>query len=306
MTTPRRMHDDEPDIDRALVAGLLADQFPRWAALPLRYVASDGTSNLLLRLGDDLAVRMPRTPGAAADVPGERAALRRLAPGLPCAVPEPVGAGVPGRGYPWPWSVHRWIDGVLPEAGADRQPAQLARDVADFVRALGRADTTGAPAAERGGPLAPRDAETRAALARLDGAVDTAAALALWESALAAPRRDGPAVWVHGDLEPGNLLVDADSGRLAAVIDFGCTGVGDPAVDLIVAWYVLDDGLRDTFRAAVGCDDAAWTRGRGWALSIAALELSYYRGRNAFMADNAARVLGRLLGRPVPRGLTRS
>ncbi|MFE6887657.1 aminoglycoside phosphotransferase family protein [Streptomyces sp. NPDC057694] len=296
MTTPRKLHDDEPDIDDALVAGLLADQFPQWAALPLRYLASDGTSNMLFRLGDGLVVRMPRTAGAAADVPGEQRWMRRLGPELPVAVPEPVGAGVPGRGYPWPWSVCRWIDGVLPTIGTGEQPVGLAHDVADFVRALTRVDTTGAPAADRGKPLAPRDASTRAALDQLDGALDTAAALTLWESALRAPRWDGPDVWVHGDLEPGNLLVDADSGRLAAVIDFGCTGVGDPAVDLIVAWYVLDDGLRDTFRAAVGCDEATWTRGRGWALSIAALELSYYRGRNAFMADTAARVLGRLLG----------
>ncbi|MEU6845267.1 aminoglycoside phosphotransferase family protein [Streptomyces sp. NPDC046716] len=296
MTTPSKLHDDEPDIDHALVAGLLADQFPHWAGLPLRYVPSDGTSNMLFRLGDDLVVRMPRTPGSAADVPGEQHWLRRLGPGLPVAVPEPVGEGAPGRGYPWPWSVQRWIDGVLPTVGTGGQPALLAQDVADFVRALWRVDTTGAPAAERGAPLAPRDAATRAALEQLAGVVDTAAALALWKSALDAPRRDGPGVWLHGDLEPGNLLVDPDSGRLAAVIDFGCTGVGDPAVDLIVAWYVLDDDLRDAFRAAVGCDEATWTRGRGWALSIAALELSYYRGRNAFMADTAARVMGRLLG----------
>ncbi|MER5946500.1 aminoglycoside phosphotransferase family protein [Streptomyces sp. NPDC001904] len=295
MTTPRKLHDDEPDIDHALIAGLLADQFPHWSGLSLRYLPTDGTSNMLFRLGDGLVVRMPRTPGSAADVPGERRWLRRLGPALPVAVPEPVGVGDPGRGYPWPWSVHRWIDGVLPQVGTGGQPARLAQDLADFVRALWRVDTTGAPAADRGKPLAPRDGSTRAALERLDGVVDTTAALALWESALAAPRWEGPDVWLHGDLEPGNLLVDADSGRLAAVIDFGCTGVGDPAVDLIVAWYILDDGLRDTFRAAVGCDEATWTRGRGWALSIAVLELSYYRGRNAFMFDTAARVVGRLL-----------
>ncbi|WP_420036948.1 aminoglycoside phosphotransferase family protein [Streptomyces sp. cg28] len=296
MTTPSKLHDDEPDIDHELVAGLIADQFPQWAGLPLRHLATDGTSNTLFRLGDGLVVRLPRTPGSAADIPGEAHWLRRLGPALPVAVPEPAGAGEPGRGYPWPWSVHGWIDGVLPEVGTGGQPAALAQDVADFVRALWRVDTTGAPAADRGKPLAPRDAATRAAIEQLDGVLDPTAALALWESALAAPRWDGPDVWLHGDLEPGNVLVDADSGRLAAVIDFGCTGVGDPAVDLIVAWYVLDDGLCDTFRAAVGCDEATWTRGRGWALSIAVLELSYYRGRNAFMFDTAARVVGRLLG----------
>ncbi|MYW63378.1 phosphotransferase [Streptomyces sp. SID8379] len=296
MTAPRKLHDGEPDIDAGLVRELLADQFPEWAGLPVRYVESDGTSNMLFRLGDDLVVRLPRTPGSAADVPREQRWMRRLAPELPVAVPAPLGAGAPGRGYPWPWSVYRWIPGVLPTVGEGVQSELFARDLAGFVRALQRVDTAGAPAADRGKPLAPRDASTRDAIGRLDGVIDTAAALALWETALRAPGWAGPDVWVHADPEPGNVLVDPVSGRLAAVIDFGCMGVGDPAVDLIVAWYVLDDALRDTFRAAVGCDAATWTRGRGWALTIAVHELTYYRGRNAFMADTAARVVGRLLG----------
>ncbi|MZD09040.1 phosphotransferase [Streptomyces sp. SID5785] len=290
------MHDDEPDVDEALVRGLLADQFPRWAALPLRPVGSDGTSNLLYRLGDELVVRLPRTRGAAADVPGEQRWLTRLAPALPVAVPEPLGAGTPGRGYPWPWSVYRWLPGTVPTGERPRDPARLGRDIADFVRALQRADTTGAPAADRGAPLAPRDADTRATLARLDGLLDAGAATALWQDALDAPAWRRPGVWLHADLEPGNVLVDPETGGLTAVIDFGCTGVGDPAVDLIAAWYVLDDEGAAAFRASVGHDAATWRRGRGWALTIAAHELAYYRGRNAFMADTAARVLGRLLG----------
>ncbi|MBO1332173.1 aminoglycoside phosphotransferase family protein [Streptomyces sp. VRA16 Mangrove soil] len=296
MTSPRKLHDDEPDIDQALVEALLADRFPDRAGLPVRHVASDGTSNMLFRLGDDLVVRMPRTPGAAADVAGEQHWMRRLGPELPVPVPTPVGEGAPGHGYPWPWAVYRWIPGTLPAVGAESQPEAFARDVAGFVRALRRVDTTGAPAADRGKPLAPRDASTRNAVARLGDVLDPKAAIALWEAALAAPGWAGPDVWVHGDLEPGNLLVDPDTGRLAAVLDFACMGVGDPAVDLIVAWYVLDDRLRDTFREAVGCDEATWTRGRGWALTIAVHELDYYRDRNAFMYETAARVVGRLLG----------
>jgi aminoglycoside phosphotransferase (APT) family kinase protein len=300
MSAPRKLHDGEPDMDEALVRGLIADQFPEWAGLPLRIVDSDGTSNLLYRLGDDLAVRLPRTPGAAADVPREQHWMPRLAPALPVPVPEPVGAGEPGRGYPWPWAVYRWLPGQLPGGGRPRDRAGLGRDVAGFVRALQGVDTTGAPAADRGKPLAPRDAATREVIGRLDGLVDPAAATALWQDALDAPAWTGPDVWLHADLEPGNVLVDPETGRLAAVIDFGCMGVGDPAVDLIVAWYVLDDEGAAAFREAVGHDEATWRRGRGWALTVAAHELDYYRGRNAFMADTAARVLGRLLSRPGP------
>jgi aminoglycoside phosphotransferase (APT) family kinase protein len=81
-------------------------------------------------------------------------------------------------------------------------------------------------------------------------------------------------VWVHGDLDARNLLVER--GRLSAVIDFGCLGVGDPACDVMVAWKMLSADTRDIFRAALSIDDASWARGRGWALSQALNALSYY------------------------------
>lgn len=87
---------------------------------------------------------------------------------------------------------------------------------------------------------------------------------AMWKAALAA-RWDGPPVWFHGDVAPGNLLVDA-SGRLCAVIDFGQFGVGDPACDLTIAWTLLRGRAREAFRAAMAIDKPMWVRGRGWAL----------------------------------------
>ncbi len=79
-------------------------------------------------------------------------------------------------------------------------------------------------------------------------------------------------VWVHGDVSSGNLLVR--DGRLAAVLDFGSSGVGDPACDVVIAWTFLDDAGRDTFRAALGLDAATWSRGRGWALWKALITLA--------------------------------
>ncbi|MFE7334963.1 phosphotransferase [Streptomyces fimicarius] len=112
---------------------------------------------------------------------------------------------------------------------------------------------------------------------------------AAWNASLAAPPFTADPVWVHGDLQPGNVLV-AD-GRLTAVIDFGCTGLADPAVDLIAAWYLLTAGARETFRTAVAADDATWTRGRGWALPIALMELAHYRDSHPVMARIAAHVI---------------
>ncbi|MGW0080272.1 aminoglycoside phosphotransferase family protein [Streptomyces sp. NPDC003393] len=283
----------ERALDVRLVHRLIAERFPRWAGLPLTAVASAGTSNVMYRLGEDMVVRLPRTAGSAADVAKEHTWLPRLAPLLPVAVPEPLGRGTPADGWPWPWSVYRWLEGENPVVAGLDDPGLLAEDLARFVAALHRIDPAGGPASYRAEPLAARDGVTREAVAALRGTVDAAAVTAVWEEALRAPRPPGPPVWIHADLQPGNVLATGD--RLSAVIDFGCLGLGDPAVDLIAAWYVLPAGAREVFRAALRADDATWTRGRGWALSIALIELRSYRDRNPYMATVARRVLHELL-----------
>ncbi|MFT9477856.1 aminoglycoside phosphotransferase family protein [Streptomyces sp. Mo3] len=231
------MHADERPIDVALVRRLLAAQFPRWAELPIERFASSGTVNALFRLGGDLAVRLPRIAGGAGDVEREHHWLPRLAPALPVPIPAVLGKGVAGDGFPWPWTVHRWLDGENPQEGRVARPGRLAADLAEFIVALRRIEPADGPPAYRGGPLREVDEETRTAIGLLHGTIDTGAATAAWEEALAAPGWDGPPVWVHSDLMPGNLLV-AD-GRLSAVIDFGTAGVGDPACDLIPVWNLL-------------------------------------------------------------------
>ncbi|WP_406384627.1 aminoglycoside phosphotransferase family protein [Streptomyces sp. NBC_01618] len=284
-----KMHVDEPDIDQSLVRRLITAQFPQWIGLPVEPVVSVGTSNAMYRLGEDLVVRLPRTAGAADDVAKEHHWLPRLAPSLPAAIPVPLGRGGPAEGYPWHWSVFRWLDGANPAVGEVAEPGPLAADLADFVTALHRIDPADGPPSFRSESLAARDTATRAALAELHEAVDTGAALAVWEAALRAPARTGPAVWIHADLQPGNLLLV--NGRLSAVIDFGCMGLGDAAVDLIAAWYLLPAHARGNFRTALNADDAAWARGRGWALSTALGELRHYRDTNPAMAAIARHVI---------------
>ncbi|MWA10923.1 aminoglycoside phosphotransferase family protein [Streptomyces sp. BA2] len=291
--SPAKMHAHEADIDARLVRRLLAAQFPDWAHLAVEPVDSNGTVNAIYRLGDDMAVRLPRIEGGVGDVEREVLLLPRLAPSLPVAIPAPMGKGEPGEGYPWPWYVYRWLGGENPVVGGLVEPGLFAADLAAFVTALRGVDPADAPAAYRSGPLAPRDADTRDAISQLRGVIDTDAATAAWDAALRAPRWDGPPVWVHADLQPGNLLT-AD-GRLSAVIDFGCMGHGEPAVDLITAWSLLSADARESFRAALDVDDATWARGRGWALSIALIELPYYRTRNPTIARIARHVIGEVL-----------
>ncbi|WP_163508024.1 aminoglycoside phosphotransferase family protein [Fodinicola acaciae] len=287
------MHADEFDIDAALVEKLVAEQFPQWAGKTIARVASSGTDNAIFRLGDDLSVRMPRIPGAAKQIELEDRWLPRLAPHLPVAVSAPLAKGVPTAGYPWPWAIHPWLDGENPVVGQIGDPRQLAMELAAFVKALREIDTTGGPVADRGLPLASRDAYTRDAIARSEGLIDTAAVTKAWDAALAAPRWDRPPVWIHADLSPGNILVR--DGHLTAVIDFAALGVGEPACDLINAWNLLPASVRADFRAAVDVADATWARARGWALSIAIIQLPYYKDTNPALAANSRHVLNEIL-----------
>ncbi|KFZ80260.1 phosphotransferase [Amycolatopsis sp. MJM2582] len=285
-------------VDENLVRKLIAAQFPGWAGRPIERWPSGGTVNAMFRLGDDLVVRLPLTKSGAKDVALEQKWLPRIAPRLPTPIPEVLGAGAPADGYPWPWSVYRWLPGENPRPEVLRSPVPLAEDLAEFVLAMGRVPPLPTPSlAHRGGPLATLDAETRSAIESLrtipEENVDCDALLALWEEALRIPAWEEPPVWLHADLMPGNLLVDG--GRLSAVIDFGCMGVGDPACDLFPAWNLLPADARDLFREALDVDDATWNRGRARTLSQALIALPYYRTTNEAMSENARHVIRAVL-----------
>jgi aminoglycoside phosphotransferase (APT) family kinase protein len=259
----------------ALVRRLIAEQFPQWADLPIRPVAFAGWDNCTFHLGADMSVRLPSAQGYVAQVEKEHCWLPRLAPLLPLPIPVPLAQGVPGAGYPWRWSVYRWLDGQPATVAPIADLPAFATALADFLTILEGIDATGGPAAGphnfyRGGPLTVYDADTRRAIGALEGRIDTAAATAVWEAALQATWH-GPPVWVHGDVASGNLLVQ--DGRLSAVIDFGSSGVGDPACDLTIAWTLLSGESREAFRAGMPMDSATWARARGWALWKAMITL---------------------------------
>lgn len=295
--SPGKMHVDEVATDVSLVGRLLAAQFPQWADFSIEPVHSAGTDNAIYRLGVDMAVRLPRIHGATGPLDKEHRWLPRLAPHLPLAIPVPLAKGRPGEGYPWHWSVYRWLEGEAAaiERIADQRPA--ATDLALFVAALQRIDPTGGPLAVehnlRGVPLAMRDTHTREAIAALHDLFDADALTTAWDAALQAPEWDRAPVWFHGDLLPGNLLVDW--GGLSAVIDFAGLGVGDPACTLMIAWALFSGESRDAFRAALAVDDATWARGRGCALSWAVIFIPYYLETNPVGVAVARRTIDEVL-----------
>lgn len=268
--------DGRAGITADLVRRLIAAQFPQWAGLPVVPVPVDGHDNRTYRLGEDMTVRLPTAAGYAPAVRKESVWLPRLAPHLPVAVPPILATGEPGEGYAHPWSVRGWLEGETAHPSRIGDMSAFAVQLAEFLLALQRCDSTGGPAAGehsfyRGASLRHYDEETRRCLAALEGRVDTDLAAEVWRAALAATWTGRP-VWFHGDVAAGNLLVAG--GRLTAVIDFGTSGVGDPACDLVIAWTMFEGASREAFRAAVGGDPGMWARARGWALWKALLLLA--------------------------------
>ena len=289
-----KMHTDEVETDKILVERLVTAQFPEWANLPIQPVPSAGTDNALYRLGQSMVVRLPRISAATRQVDLEHEWLPRLAPHLPLSIPCPLVKGSPGEGYPWHWSVYRWLEGNDAVAEGVNDLAQAATDLANFIRALQKVDPVGGPPSGRGPRLGLRDEGTRRAIAALRESLDTESVTAAWEKSLQTSEWEAPPVWTHGDLLPTNLLIER--GRITAVIDFGGVGVGDPACDLVPAWSVLSGATRLLFRSLLAVDDSMWVRGRGWALSQALIIVPYYQNTNPALVTVALRVIDEVLG----------
>lgn len=255
-------------VDPELVRQLVAMQFPQWAGLPIKRVASEGWDNQTFHLGEDMLVRLPSAAPYALAVEKEHRWLPVLAGQLPLPIPVPLAKGVPANGYPHAWSIYRFLDGEPADSTNIADLPHFAIALARFLRALQRIDPTDGPAPGlhnwyRGGSPAAYGKDTLAAIESLDGHIPADLATEIWDAALRATW-DGRPVWFHGDVATGNLLVQ--DGALAGVIDFGTCGVGDPACDLTIAWTLLSGASRQAFRTELCVDAATWARGRGWAL----------------------------------------
>ncbi|XAS67643.1 aminoglycoside phosphotransferase family protein [Micrococcaceae bacterium Sec5.7] len=292
-----RSVDLDVDLDAHLVRRLVASQFPCWADLPISPVEFGGWDNRTFRLGADKSVRLPSEAAYSVQVEKEHRWLPVLGPGLPLPVPGPLAKGAPGQGYPWNWSVYRWLEGEIASTATIGDLTEFAAALAVFLAALQQVDPTGGPMPGRhnffrGGPLETYDSETRTAIAALGDQIDSGTATAAWEAANAAKWHGSP-VWFHGDVSASNLLVR--DGRLSAVIDFGTSGVGDPACDVTIAWTFLSGASREAFRASFPGDAATWSRGRGWALWKGLITIVEHRDSNPDEAAKAARVVDEVL-----------
>jgi aminoglycoside phosphotransferase (APT) family kinase protein len=256
----------EIEVTESLARTLLREQHPDLADLPLTW-SGTGWDNALWRVGEHLAARFPVRAIAAPLVTHEQRWLPVLAPRLPVDVPVPVRVGMPSAAYPWAWSVVPWFDAVAAHRNPGDARAAWAPQVGEVFGALHRPAADDAPVNPyRGVPIGPREQPLRERLEQLD-LPDADRILARWRDLASAPDWDGPALWLHGDPHPANLLVH--DGRLRAVIDFGDVTSGDPASDLSTAWLTFDAEGRAAFRARLTYGDATWRRAQAWALHMA-------------------------------------
>ncbi|GAA2813925.1 aminoglycoside phosphotransferase family protein [Saccharopolyspora taberi] len=268
----------ELKFEQDLVRALLRDQHPDLADLELRDVAG-GWDNQHWRLGEELAVRLPRSERAPDLLHTEQTWLPVLAERLPLPTPTPVRIGKPSNLFEHTWTIVRWVDGEP----ADRAPitrVDAAEVLAEFLGALHHQAPADAPASQtRGIPLAGLQEVIGGWLEVIADHSDADAVREVWEKAVAAPAWQGAPVWLHGDLHPANVVVR--DGVLAGVIDFGDMCAGDPATDLSAAWILLPSGAAGRFFDAYEhADEATTARARGWAV-MRALNLIWIgqRGR---------------------------
>jgi aminoglycoside phosphotransferase (APT) family kinase protein len=283
----------EAPIHIPLVRALLEEQHPELAGLPLTD-AGEGWDNRTFRLGEELAVRLPRRAASASLVGHEQRWLPILAPHLTLPVPNPIRIGRPGCGFPWPWTVTRWLPGETALVSPPLDEFAAASDLARFLRALHRPAPPDAPRNPwRGVALDTRDALLHEHVAAIGDHIDVAVVIQTWQRLRAAPRWTGAAMWIHGDLHPCNLLVR--DGCLSGVLDFGDLTAGDPATDVSIAWMLLREPARSTFRhltcgADGWLDGQTWARARAWALALGAAHLAHSGANDRLAAVASATI----------------
>ncbi|WP_169711816.1 phosphotransferase [Henriciella litoralis] len=287
----------QPDI--FLIRSLVKSSFPDLADADIRLVRSGGTDNYVFRIDNDLCLRIAKRDAALPSLlQREPVALKTLSD-LPLETPRFMAKGVLPDPRGWPWMICTWLHGVSMDAAGHTATIEDANRLALFLLDLQGCPTRNAakPAPDnhwRGVDLIQRNTVTEDAITTLSDEFDATALARVWSTALTAdPCRPDDRTWIHGDLHPANLVVR--DGAVTGVLDWGLSGLGDPACDLMAAYTVFSGQARDAFARATAASESVWMRARGWALSTAVVALAYYRGSDAPIVARSREVIGEIL-----------
>jgi aminoglycoside phosphotransferase (APT) family kinase protein len=287
------------DITVELARKIIREQFPEFTHLPIQSVEKQGHDNRTYRLGETMLMRIPTEACYALKVSKEQELLPQLAPHLPFNIPSPIKMGHPSKMFPFPFSIYKWLEGTslnlltLPEEDLEK----LAVDLAKFLKALQAIKNVEGPEPGphnfwRGAHVSVYEQETRQYTSVLSDIIDTDQAIKLWENACETKWKKSP-IWIHGDFATGNILVK--EGKLSAIIDFGGTGVGDPACDLVMAWTFFKGNARKVFIKEMNLDQDTWLRAKAWALWKAMFQLYHLKDKNTTEAFKEKKIIEDIL-----------
>lgn len=281
------------NITVGLVQRLIDEQFPEWSHLEIKPVQRSGHDNRTFHLGEQMSVRLPSAKSYVPQVEKEQTWLPILTKSLSLPISNPLALGQPNEEYPWPWSINMWLEGETLSHKNINNMNELAQDLGGFLIELQSVDASEGPLAGehnfyRGGSLSVYDEESRSAIEDSKDVLDSQVLNDIWELSLASVWDSKP-VWVHGDVAPGNILVN--NGKLCAVIDFGIIGVGDPACDAAMAWTFFDKNSRDIFKQVLHMNEDTWNRARGWALWKALITYVGNKNDDQDIAEDALHVI---------------
>lgn len=291
LTTPAA----DTEISTSVLQSLLQSQFPEYAKLELKFVAS-GWDNCMIRIGNELCARMPRRKVANQLILNEQKWLPRLAPILTLDVPSPVHIGSPNEAYPYNWSIVKWLNGNQAcdgFVGSDQSGVLVS-----FLKSLHlpapqdapTSDCRGIALKERATMMDERLARLKANDAELFGLLNP-----IWYSAVEAPIDTAP-TWLHGDLHPRNVLVQ--NGKITAAIDWGDMCAGDIATDLTAIWFLLNDkNSRAEAIDIYGVSQATIARAKGWAINMGLILIETGANDNPLNQKIGAQIIANVLNR---------
>lgn len=280
------------EITIELVKTLINEQFPQWSDLEIYPVTKNGHDNRTFHLGKNMSIRLPSEEAYAIQVMKENKWLPYLQKHLDYPISKPLVIGKPNHLYPYPWLINQWIEGETLLSCTNVDKTNIAVDLSLALQKLQAIDCQKGPKAGlhnfyRGADLKVYHQETITALNTLSQRLPTDILFNIWQNSIATTYCN-EAVWVHGDIAPGNILLKEN--RFYALIDFGILSIGDPACDFAMAWSYFDDKSRPLFLRHLSTDLIC--RARGWALWKA---LITYDDTNPDFAINAKRTIHEIL-----------